>query len=156
MSSSTAMQQPLGLSASQLDCLRIIARHMIPACEEFGMPGADDPAVVAEMVRSLGRDRSELCRVLDLVQCVFSAQSGSLSPVDQASHLARLRLSDPAGFSAVEAVVLRAYYRDDRVLKSIGMDARPPFPQGYEVEQGDWSLLDPVRTRGIIYRDAGA
>jgi hypothetical protein len=144
------MQQPLDLSSSQLDCLRIIARHMIPACEEFGMPGADDPAVVAEMVRSLGRDRSELCRVLDLV-----APSRSLSRAHQASHLARLRLSDPAGFSVVEAVVSRAYYRDDRVLKSIGMDARPPFPQGYEVEQGDWSLLDPVRSRGIMYRDAG-
>ena len=154
MPSSTAMQPTLGLSSIQLDCLRIIARYMIPACE--GMPGADDPAVVAEMVRSLGRDRSELCRVLDLVQRDFSAPSTPLSPVDQASHLAGLRLSDPAGFSVVEAVVLRAYYRDDRVLKSIGMDARPPFPQGYEVEQGDWSLLDPVKNRGNIYRDAGA
>ena len=31
-------------------------------------------------------------------------------------------------------------------------DARPPFPKGFDVEQGDWSLLDPVKRRGTIYR----
>ena len=27
-----------------------------------------------------------------------------------------------------------------------------PFPKGYALEQGDWSLLDPVRARGRIWR----
>ena len=31
----------------------------------------------------------------------------------------------------------------------------PPFSKGFEVEQGDWSLLDPVRARPKLYRDAG-
>ena len=53
-----------------------------------------------------------------------------------------------------ERVVARCYYRDDRVLTAIGVEPRPPFPKGYEVPQGDWSLLDPVRARGPIYRDA--
>jgi hypothetical protein len=33
------------------------------------------------------------------------------------------------------------------------MDARAPFPKGYDLEQGDWSLLDPVRARPRLYRD---
>jgi hypothetical protein len=37
-------------------------------------------------------------------------------------------------------------------MQSLGMEARPPFPQGYEVPEGDWSMLDPVRARGSIYK----
>ena len=46
-------------------------------------------------------------------------------------------------------------YRDDRVLRSLGMEPRPPFPKGFEVEQGDWSLLEPVKRRGKLYREVG-
>ena len=38
-------------------------------------------------------------------------------------------------------------------MASIGMEPRAPFPNGFDVQQGDWSLLDPVRARGKIYRD---
>ncbi len=46
------------------------------------------------------------------------------------------------------------YYRDDRVMRSLDMELRPPFPGGFTVEQGDWSLLDPVRSRPKLWRDA--
>jgi len=35
------------------------------------------------------------------------------------------------------------------------MEARPPYPKGYQVEPGDLSLLNPVIARGKIYRDTG-
>jgi hypothetical protein len=40
-------------------------------------------------------------------------------------------------------------------MRSLGMEPRPPYPKGFAVEQGDWSLLDPVRARPTLYRDAG-
>jgi hypothetical protein len=49
-------------------------------------------------------------------------------------------------------VVLLCYYRDDRVMRSLGQEPRAPFPKGHVVEQGDWSLLDPVRARPRMYR----
>jgi hypothetical protein len=52
-------------------------------------------------------------------------------------------------------IILQCYYRDDRVMRSLGMEPRPLFPKGFEVEQGDWSLLDPVRARPTLYRDVG-
>ena len=45
--------------------------------------------------------------------------------------------------AALVRVVLLCYYRDDRVMRSLGQEPRPPFPKGHVVEQGDWSLLDP-------------
>ena len=38
------------------------------------------------------------------------------------------------------------------MMRSLGQEPRPPFPQGHVVEQGDWSLLDPVRARPRMYR----
>jgi hypothetical protein len=32
-------------------------------------------------------------------------------------------------------------------MRSPGQEPRPPFPEGHVIEQGDWSLLDPVRER---------
>jgi hypothetical protein len=57
----------------------------------------------------------------------------------------------PAAATLVR-VVLQCYYRDDRVLRSLGLELRPPFPKGYELEQGDWSLLDPVKARPVSLR----
>jgi len=38
------------------------------------------------------------------------------------------------------------------VAGSLGQEPRPPFPKGHVVEQGDWSLLDPVKARKPFYR----
>ena len=57
-----------------------------------------------------------------------------------------------APLAALVRVVLLCYYRDDRVMRSLGQEARPPFPKGHVAEQGDWSLLDPVRARKPRYR----
>jgi len=35
---------------------------------------------------------------------------------------------------------------------ALGLEARPPFPKGYVLEQGDWSLLDAVRKRAPFWR----
>ena len=50
-------------------------------------------------------------------------------------------------------IIAQCYYRDDRVMKALGMELRPPFPEGFTVEEGDWTLLEPVRRRGKLYRE---
>ena len=45
-----------------------------------------------------------------------------------------------------------AYYQDPRILTALSLKDSPPFPGGYAVDQGDWSLLDPVRKRKPLYR----
>ena len=142
------------LSASEAECLRCIAGHMIPASEAFGVPGADDGMIFSDMTQSIGRDEPALAELLRSVDAAAGGLLVDLEAADQASLLARLRTADPTAFAVLEAVVSRAYYRDDRVLASIGMDARPPFPQGYELPATDWSLLDPVRERGPVWRQA--
>ncbi len=45
------------------------------------------------------------------------------------------------------------YYQDDRIVKALGLEARPPHPEGYSVEPNDLTLLDRVRRRPKLYRE---
>jgi hypothetical protein len=62
------------------------------------------------------------------------------------------RASGGVAATTLVRVVLQCYYRDDRVLRSLGLELRPPFPKGYPLEQGDWSLLEPVKARPSFWR----
>jgi hypothetical protein len=64
----------------------------------------------------------------------------------------RLRSGALSFVQLFESVVIACYYRDDRVLESLGLPARAPFPHGYVVAATDWSLLDPVRRRQPFFR----
>ena len=142
------------LSASEMACLGCIAGHMIPASDELALPGANDAAIVQCMGLAFGRDHSALVLLL---RAVDDAAGGSLARLPQEQQrelLARLRAEAPSRIAVVEAVVSRAYYRDARVLASLGMEPRAPFPAGYELETSDWDLLKPVAARGQIFREA--
>jgi hypothetical protein len=55
--------------------------------------------------------------------------------------------------TALGRAVLQCYYRDDRVMRALGLEPRPPYPKGRVLEEGDWSLLDAVRGRKRMWRD---
>ena len=135
------------LTAAEIRDLRLLAGIMIPASEEFGVPGADDAAIFVDMLGSLGRDRSQVCAALGR----FADLCGDGAP-DQAA--AALLAEAGSAVATLGRVILQCYYRDDRVIRSLGLEPRPPFPLGHILEQGDWSLLDPVRARPKLWRDA--
>lgn len=130
------------LSPGELRELHRIADVLIPASEEYGVPGAGDPAIFADIVKSIGRDMADLRRALAKLEgkgpdAVMQAMQPPCSDVSL----------------ALGRVILQCYYRDDRVLHALGVEPRPPFPKGHELEQGDWTLLDPVRRRAPFWRD---
>lgn len=142
------------LSVSELACLSCIAGYMIPASVELALPGGNDAAIVQCMGLAVGRDHSALVLVLRAVDDAAGGSLAQLPPERQRELLASLRTEAPGRFAVVEAIVSRAYYRDARVLASLGMEERAPFPSGYEVETSDWDLLKPVAARGQIFREA--
>jgi hypothetical protein len=124
---------------------------MVPASDTYDVPGADDPAIFADIVASLGRD-------LQAVKAALAALAGGGFADLDASKREALALSfrerGDVHPGVLARVILQCYYRDDRVVRSLGLEPRPPFPKGYTLEQGDWSLLDPVRKRPKMWRDA--
>ena len=55
-------------------------------------------------------------------------------------------------FNALVLHTYNGYYTNNIVLNLLGPHARPPQPLGYDIEEGDLSSLQVVKSRGIIYR----
>jgi hypothetical protein len=140
------------LTADQVRDLRALAGFIIPPSATYGVPGADDDRIFADIARSLDRDRDDIRRALAHLAALGGGAFTDLDQADRAEVAARFQRSGGAALTALVRVVLLCYYRDDRVMRSLGQEPRPPFPQGHVVEQGDWSLLDPVRARPPMYR----
>jgi hypothetical protein len=48
--------------------LRRLAGFMVPASAEYGVPGADDETIFADIFRSLGHDRNEVRTALAMLR----------------------------------------------------------------------------------------
>jgi hypothetical protein len=142
------------LTPAQRDDLRAIAGAIIPASMEFDVPGADDPAIQADIVATLGRDTGLVREALDGLARLAGSPLAGLDPARREAVALELRAKGGAAVATLTRVVLQCYYRDDRVVRSLGLEPRPPYPKGHVLEDGDWSLLDPVRARPPMWRRA--
>jgi hypothetical protein len=142
------------LTAGQRDDLRTVAAMIIPASEEYKVPGADDAAVQADILATLGRDTDMMGQALDHLARLAGKPLADLDPARREAVATEFRATGGGAAATLVRVVLQCYYRDDRVLRSLGLELRAPFPLGYTLEQGDWALLDPVKARPTTLRRA--
>ena len=136
------------LTSAQRDDLRTVAAMIVPASEEYKVPGADDPAIQADMLGTLGRDTALVKQALDHLARLAAQPLAELEPAKRDAVATEFRATGGPAAVTLVRVVLQCYYRDDRVLRSLGLELRAPFPKGYVLEEGDWALLDPVKARG--------
>jgi len=125
---------------------------MIPASPDRRMPSAGTLDLYADRGRLSDAAIATLCdglRELDELArthqgCGFDAlEHGRAMPlVDE------YRSQAPAFFAVFVTQSAARYYQSDQVMVALGLEPRPPWPQGHELPDGDWSLLDPVRERG--------
>jgi len=142
----------IALSTAQARTMRAFAGTMIPASAEHSVPGADDDLIFADMTRDLGRDHADVVAALARLDALAGGAFADLTTDRRLAVANRWRAEGGPAFRSLPRAALLAYYRDDRVMRSLGQEPRPPFPKGHVVEQGDWSLLDPVRKRPPLWR----
>lgn len=140
------------LTDAEIRDLRALAGLMIPASTAHGVPGADDELIFVDIVKNLERDTADAQTALRQLAALSGGAFADLSPERRAEVAARFKQEGGAPLFALNRVVLLCYYRDDRVMRSLGQEPRSPFPKGHVVDQGDWSLLDPVRRRPPMWR----
>ncbi len=142
------------LTAGQRDDLRVIAGMMIPSSDEYKVPGADDATIQGDILATLGRDTKMVSAALDHIAKLAGKPLAELDDARRDAVVTEFRASGGAPAATLARVILQCYYRDDRVLRSLGLELRAPFPKGHVLPEGDWSLLDPVRARGGKLRRA--
>ena len=140
------------LSNDQIEDLSAFAGTIIPASAAYGVPGADDDTIFADIMQSLGRDLDDVTTALARLKVLAGGTFAALTPQRRLDIANLFRAEGGPALAAISRVVLLSYYRDDRVMQSLGQEPRPPFPKGHIVEQGDWSLLEPVKQRKPFYR----
>ena len=146
------MTAETSLTSAQIADLRMLAGIIVPASDEFDVPGADDPAIQADMLATLGRDADHVREALDMLARLAGGPFATLDPARREAVALALRAKGEPAVATLTRVVLQCYYRDDRVVRSLGLEPRPPYPKGHVLEDGDWSLLDPVRARPPMWR----
>ena len=156
MSRSDSANQPPALSAGEFAVLRRMAGALIGHSKEHGLPGADDEPIAARLLASAGTAHAAIVQSGVREFAAMCAASGGSGEVTDPDFQRRLRsfMQQHADFAwRFLMLAAQAYYQDARVIRSLGMEPRPPFPGGHKVEPSDWSLLDPVRARAIIHRE---
>jgi len=134
---------------------------MIPESADGVMPGAGTLDLYRERARLTDAAVATLregVRGLDaLARTRFQAGFDALDAERAMTLVNEYRGLAPEFFGVFVTQSAARYYQHDRVLLALGLEARAPWPQGNQIADGDWSLLDPVRERaaahGVIYRE---
>ena len=132
----------------------LILETIIPADPDLSMPSAADIDFATYTVRyglqdSVGR-YSALVHRIALEKC--GLPFAALNVADRLAVINATRNKDTRLFFSMITHVFRSYYTHREVLTRISSGAVPPFPQGNELEDDDWTLLEPVYLRGPVYR----
>lgn len=146
------------LTEIQSHSLPPLLNMIIPPDPEKGMPGAAELDLVSYVTEFAPDQIETMKQELDsLNQAALKQYQRTFADLgaDERNALVQQLRSENAQFAQTIVVqAMTCYYQDDRVVVALGMEARPPFPKGNQVEPGDLSLLDPVRQRQQIYRNA--
>jgi hypothetical protein len=137
--------------SAMLDCL-------IPADPARGLPGAGALGLARYVTERLGDALATLAPGFSALDAAAGEHGGrrfaDLDAGDRAAVLRAHAERDPGFLAPLLFHTYAGYYQNPTVLEALGMEGRPPHPKGYELEPGDLTLLDPVRARPQLYRDA--
>ena len=146
------------LSQSEQRDVDLVLEMIIPANTERTLPSAAEVGVVP-FIQQWDTDyfdtlKRELQTLNDSSQRELGVTFATADASSRWSVVNLLREQDRGFMRRLAVSAASAYYMDDRVMEALGLEARAPYPKGYEVPSGDLSLLEPVKQRGKYYRDA--
>lgn len=150
----------LGLSDDERRTLAAVLDEIIPPEEGGRLPGAGvllDGGDLAGTLRSLPGLSDAITSGIAALNVAAHAHGAdgfaALSRDERRAVLHDVGAADAGLLPSLMFLAYATYYRDRRVLETLGFEARPPHPKGYEVPENDLSLIEPVRRRGRLYRE---
>ena len=155
MTEGEAMSMPdeqMALAADVLD-------QLIPARD--GFPGAGELGV-AQHVQSVGGSdpglgglfQDGLASIESASRRTRSATFADLADDQKVQVLRKVEGESPGFFAMLLRHTYAGYYSNPRVIELLGLEARPPQPLGFHLDPFDPAMVERVRERGKIWRDA--
>jgi len=142
--------------------LREVLDEIIPPSADGSFPGAGELGVGERIEEALAQ-RPDVAHIIErglasiseLAERCNPSGFGGLSKSERVAVLREAEAAEPGLFGALVMQAYFGYYTDPRTTERLGV-RNPPQPDGYDLEPGDLSLLDPVRARPRLWRDAPA
>ena len=147
------------LNPEQNSTLEALLELVIPKSKDGKLPGANEIGFHEFIIDfNLNYYLHDLKEGLNSINkssikennCNFS----KLSSEQKEILIKELRLNENYFLEYFGKLVMVCYYQNDKVIEALGLEARPPFPEGYHVDEMNFELLETVKKRGKIWRDA--
>lgn len=144
-------------SDAQIELVTEVLNRIIPANEE--LPGAGEIAVnfLDEVVGGSPRLKRILHHGLSQIEVcayrMYTKDFPSLSGEQMHVVLRQVEVDEGEFFDLLVRQTYNGYYTDPRIVELLGLEARPPQPLGHRVDQGNITLIESVKNRGIVYRE---
>jgi len=146
-----------GLSPEQQRALAGVLDVVIPPSEDGRLPGAGEAGIAEGIWQNVPDLRAVIVQGLaalgDLAAARGAGVFAELSEQAKRDVLNELAATQPAFLPGLIFQTYVSYYQNARVVEALGLEARPPHPAGYDLEEGDLTLLDAVRQRPKRYRE---
>ncbi len=149
-----------GFSDHEEQALSAVLDQIIPPSRDGRLPGAGELGLVRHIAQVLEKApqfepmiRQGLAAIDELARVRNTEGFAALSDPDKLELLQELTSTEPGFLPSLIFHTYVGYYQNRRVVEALGLEARPPFPKGHEMEPNDLSLLDPVRQRPKLYRE---
>lgn len=136
--------------------LMALVNLIIPPSRDGKMPGAAETGFVAYVQNEnhLPWIEDSLLTIAGESHDRHDREFSALTVTEQSKLIDDLRRRLIRFFIRLTNLVMECYYQHDQVLEAIGLEARTPFPDGYSIDEGDLTLLEPVSRRVKLYRDS--
>ncbi len=132
--------------------LQTLLADLLPAVPDSGFPAGCAQA----LIRHVGSDPPAtqcLHTFLDTLQATCSGLAYPDRPVtERLNLLATMKRGHLRLFSDFFITAVQAYCLDPRVHLALGEQFRAPFPDGHQVADGSFDLLETVYLRGPFHR----
>ena len=147
---------PLPFNSAQQAALDALMNLLIPASTDGRMPAARTLNLYKDVANIRAGDRAlfdeglaDLDRRATELHCTTFARL----PHEQAKSLVDALRDQRSSFvQSFVAQTVGRYVAHPAVMPLLGLEARPMWPQGNVVDEGDWALLDVVKQREKFYR----
>jgi len=142
-------------SEATLETLAAVLDTLVPPSADGRMPGAGAIGLASGVSERLGPGAP-------LIESGLAALDGkagaagfaALAPEARAEVLRAYETEQPGFVQLLCFQTYTLYYQTAEAVEGLGLDPRPLFPRGFDLEQGDLSLLDGVRERTRLFREA--
>lgn len=140
----------------QIATLNVLIDLLIPASADGRMPAARSLDLFADISDLPTSTRTQfeagLADLAARAQQQFGRGFAQLTSDEAIALVEVLRSQASAFIQSFMTQTSGRYLAHESVVHLLGLEARPPWPKGHVVAQGDWSLIDVVKKRPKIYR----